>query len=1460
MIRRLWSLCVAVLAILSAQTLSSQTLTCNDHLNVTVNDQCSVDITVDMFIEGDSDVDEDIEDGNYTYVIFDLTGNPLISGDNIGPTEVLGVILNATLDYEVYYLGNNTCGGTINLEDKTPPTIECDCPVGGMTGVGDYSEDCSLTCWELPLLKENYWDRLRDNLVPEMFDDFIDDFTSDNCNSITEDDLSFFDVYIELGSCSGTLLRRTWTLQYFDGTGGTSSISCTNEYFFQPVGIETLDTARIDPNTGAIIIPEDSLVLPFPVIDLTCGSDISPAGIAAFFDNPATEDQDTDDDRLDPDELDIDIVVENNEGIPYAYPHYWVEGRNPSGPHAQAIDTEVCNVIVAYTDQEVEACALNCSGNRKILRNWTILDWCTGEFVQYGQVIKSVDQGVPTIEVNDVTASVDPWKCSADVNLPQPEHILDDCDSDLTYFIGSVEGGLSVSGNATDGYVIHEVPNGSSISVEYYTEDCCGNRGNTFINVSVTDLTPPVPVTKEYIVLSLTNISNPVDENQGIAKLYAEDVDNGSYDGCTSVELAVRRLDEVCPGEDTTWGEYVKFCCEDLNGSESVEIDVQFRVSDQNGNVNYAWSTILLEDKSATTQTCPPDMVLTCDMDFNDFTMTGLPQVFSACGEINLDCDPEELIEDTEPRRKGPNDGNFAGTPYDGVEVPAYDPSCGFGAIRRQFRSCSSCTQWFVIEPIDAFDPNTLTWPENIVVDCDGFEAGEPGWDPATCNLIGVTLETDTFRFEDGACYKILNYWSVIDWCVYDPAEPTGGGRYDYTQEIKIIDTQDPVLTVVDSLCFEANIDCVSEGVQLSASGNDEGICGSEWLKWEVEIDVNADWTNDYTYGTDLPRMVNGSPNPYYIEPSGNDDLVTISLPDGLPSSNIWHRAIWRLYDGCGNNVSTVRYFQITDKKAPTPYCLNLSTAVMSESGEVELWAIDFNVGSFDNCTDSDNLLYTFTDVAPPPRDDTEYDSSSDLEWYDGTFWYYDSETGDYQDQDDYGDDVHRWEPGLRSAGKVFTIEDADESGFAQVPIYVWDENGNRDFCLVNLRIVDNMGVGEGRIAGQIKTEAFDEIEGVMTQLMSDAPDYPVFNMTNENGEYAFEGVLHFSDYEVSGTKNDDYINGVSTLDLLFIQKHVLGQQSFDSPYKMIAADINNDKEITALDLIELRKLILGVYSELPNNTSWKIIDGAQSLSTINPWIYSEFLRINDLETDLNSEDFIGVKVGDVNLSAETSSINKPASSERKALTLEYTDAILSDGDFVEVKLVSPEAELYGYQFTLSTPDLELVEVIGEGINEQNVAQFKDKLTVSFSSTDVIQIDRPVLTFVFKSERDGQLSEMISLGSDITKAEAYLGDNLEVIDIQLDNIQEKVGYSLYQNQPNPFQESTTIGYMVPENMPVVINFYDVTGKNLRMIEQDATEGYNEVSVSHSELKVSGMIYYTLETRDYTATKHMIVIE
>jgi len=108
-----------------------------------------------------------------------------------------------------------------------------------------------------------------------------------------------------------------------------------------------------------------------------------------------------------------------------------------------------------------------------------------------------------------VVVSVDPWECNADVLIPAPS-LSDNCDTDVTYAIGFVEGALPVTGNATDGYIIHNVPLGTdgnpSTTFQYVASDCCGNTGEFTTTITVSDATAPVPVTKENIVVELSRL------------------------------------------------------------------------------------------------------------------------------------------------------------------------------------------------------------------------------------------------------------------------------------------------------------------------------------------------------------------------------------------------------------------------------------------------------------------------------------------------------------------------------------------------------------------------------------------------------------------------------------------------------------------------------------------------------------------------------------------------------------------------------------------------------------------------------------------------------------------------------------------------------------------------------------------------------------------------------------------
>jgi hypothetical protein len=70
------------------------------------------------------------------------------------------------------------------------------------------------------------------------------------------------------------------------------------------------------------------------------------------------------------------------------------------------------------------------------------------------------------------------------------------------------------------------------------------------------------------------------------------------------------------------------------------------------------------------------------------------------------------------------------------------------------------------------------------------------------------------------------------------------------------------------------------------------------------------------------------------------------------------------------------------------------------------------------------------------------------------------------------------------------------------------------------------------------------------------------------------------------GTGSD----AISGYDLTLISRHILGLELFENPFQIIAADANKSGSVTTFDILELRKLILGIYQNLPNNTRWRYV------------------------------------------------------------------------------------------------------------------------------------------------------------------------------------------------------------------------------------------------------------------------------
>ena len=165
-------------------------------------------------------------------------------------------------------------------------------------------------------------------------------------------------------------------------------------------------------------------------------------------------------------------------------------------------------------------------------------------------------------------------------------------------------------------------------------------------------------------------------------------------------------------------------------------------------------------------------------------------------------------------------------------------------------------------------------------------------------------------------------------------------------------------------------------------------------------------------------------------------------------------------------------------------------------------------------------------------------------------------------------------------------------------------------------------------------------------------------------GGYAFVNLIKGNDFTVTPQLDKNHLNGVSTFDLVLIQKHILNVQALNSPYKMIAADVNNSKSITTLDLIALRKLILNIDQSFQNNTSWRFVDANYIFpNASNPWAanFPEVVSINDIAANIIAN-FVAIKVGDVNANASVNATDRTEIRTSGTLDINAADAALKAG------------------------------------------------------------------------------------------------------------------------------------------------------------------------------------------------------
>ena len=242
------------------------------------------------------------------------------------------------------------------------------------------------------------------------------------------------------------------------------------------------------------------------------------------------------------------------------------------------------------------------------------------------------------------------------------------------------------------------------------------------------------------------------------------------------------------------------------------------------------------------------------------------------------------------------------------------------------------------------------------------------------------------------------------------------------------------------------------------------------------------------------------------------------------------------------------------------------------------------------------------------------------------------------------------------------------------------------------------------RIAGTTATHSGEMIEDVIINS-----NYQLSATTGEDGRYAFTQNTMYQRYELAPYKNDDPLNGVSSRDLVILQEFLIGIRQISDPFIQIAADINGDGKITALDLVDLRKLLLGYETEFPSNDSWRFIIKDFEWDDIrNPYDFEEINVITSLDKDYMDEDWIGVKIGDLSGDAFANSKDQLSTIRRsESLRLNIQNRKLSKGSKHKLSFtVDRKEEMKAIQLALKADGLRISGVQSQllSLSPENIA------------------------------------------------------------------------------------------------------------------------------------------------------------
>ncbi|MDX2067106.1 MAG: M12 family metallo-peptidase [Haliscomenobacter sp.] len=435
----------------------------------------------------------------------------------------------------------------------------------------------------------------------------------------------------------------------------------------------------------------------------------------------------------------------------------------------------------------------------------------------------------------------------------------------------------------------------------------------------------------------------------------------------------------------------------------------------------------------------------------------------------------------------------------------------------------------------------------------------------------------------------------------------------------------------------------------------------------------------------------------------------------------------------------------------------------------------------------------------------------------------------------------------------------------------------------------------------------------------------PCVSTTNSQGNYTIcqssssgQNYLYGPNLNGETAPWSQAITGVTTSDLIQIQKYLLGQRGLNN-YHLVAADADANEIISIDDIDRIRKVILGVtvdFSPLPNwrfipyaglfgwvPSSWlihELVTEGTHDGTIKPFnsnwasfnnqlrnynctncntYFSKLEFTAPLRAAMNEKawSFVGVKMGDINFSTNVAS-NSLRSTELSVSFAQdrglrgNTKLNIRKGDYFNVLITGKPKDrgvkVAGYQFALQV-NSSYANVIGVSPGEVRKfepegfaieLQEKGSIKTVWIGDDPIQLNGEKILFqiVLQAVEDVvRLEDVLQLDPESLVPE-FVSDREELLNLELGFKvkSENSAFNLVKAFPNPTQDELNFELDCAEAGQIEVILSDVFGHQSRKV-YPVEKGKNILPFGNTSSLLPGVLHYLITNNKMQLTGQVL---